>query len=135
VLFFTLLFISLIMGSVLQNVMNDELKRIWKESVVAQWSYAARSNREFPATLTGVLVEFRTRNPLTTSLISYRYFNLLGPNRPCKWSRIWMVIASNKTDTAVWVFVSSLYRIVHVCEGLTFWVGLILFGKLGTESN
>ena len=117
VCYFSMLPKSFIRGSVLQNVMNDDLQRIWKEAVVVQWRYAAGSNHEFPAMLTGVLVEFRTRNLPATSLISYRYINLLGLNRPCNWSRIWMVISSNKIDTAVCAFMSSLYRII--CEGLT----------------
>jgi hypothetical protein len=162
---FIVLSMSLIRGSVLQNVMNDDLKRIWKEAVVAQWRYAAGSNREFRAMLTSVTVEFRTRNLLATRLIPYRCFNRLSRNLPCKCSRIWMVVASKKIDTAVWVFVSSLYRIEReaclrcialyakrvfvvshctrsvsslyrtVREGLTVWVGLIMFGKLGKGSK
>jgi len=129
----TVLSKSLIRGSMLQNVMNDDLQRIWKEVAVAQWRYATGRSHEFPAMLTGVVVEFRARNLPATSLISYRYINLLGPNRPCKWSRIWMVISSNKIDTAICAFMSSLYRVMN--KGLTIWVGLMVFGKLGTGSK
>jgi len=114
--------------------MNDDLQRIWKEAVVFEWRYAAGSNREFRAMLTGVLVEFRATNLPATSLsrtatLTFSVLTVRVNGAEFEWS----LHQTRLILSAVRAFMSSLYCII--CEGLTVWVGLIMFGKLGTRSK